>query len=44
MVFPSAEARDKVVKAYGAIEGGRQTLDRLAEHLPKMTKNRGEKL
>jgi uncharacterized protein YndB with AHSA1/START domain len=35
-VFTSAEARDFVVKEYGAIEGGRQTLERLAEHLPKM--------
>jgi uncharacterized protein YndB with AHSA1/START domain len=33
MVFPSAEARDRVVKEYGAIEGGRQTLERLAEFL-----------
>ncbi|MBM3266977.1 MAG: SRPBCC domain-containing protein [Candidatus Sericytochromatia bacterium] len=31
--FPSAEARDKVVAEVGAVEGGRQTLDRLAEHL-----------
>jgi uncharacterized protein YndB with AHSA1/START domain len=37
MVFPSAEDRDKIVKEYGAIEGGKQTLERLAEHLPKMT-------
>ena len=37
MVFPSAAARDKVVKEYGAIEGGKQTLERLAEHLPKMS-------
>jgi uncharacterized protein YndB with AHSA1/START domain len=37
MVFPSAAVRDQVVKEYGAIEGGRQTLERLAEHLPKMT-------
>ena len=36
MVFPSAAARDQVVKEYGAIEGGRQTLERLAEHLPAM--------
>jgi uncharacterized protein YndB with AHSA1/START domain len=33
MVFPSAEERDRVVKEYGAIEGGHQTLDRLSEHL-----------
>jgi len=36
MVFPSATARDKVVEEYGAIEGGKQTLQRLAEHLTKM--------
>ncbi len=34
-VFPSAAARDKVVKDYGAIEGGNQTLDRLEEWLAK---------
>jgi uncharacterized protein YndB with AHSA1/START domain len=33
MVFPSAEARDFVVKEYGAIEGGKQTLERLGEFL-----------
>lgn len=37
MVFPSAAERDTVVKVYGAIEGGKQTLERLAGHLPKMT-------
>lgn len=36
MVFPSAEARDFVVKEYGAIEGGKQTLSRLAGYLPSM--------
>lgn len=36
MVFPSAEARDAVVREYGAIEGGKQTFERLAEHLPTM--------
>ncbi|MGC3991967.1 MAG: SRPBCC family protein [Chthoniobacteraceae bacterium] len=35
MVFPSAENRDFVVKEFGAIEGGKQTLGRLAEHLAK---------
>jgi len=33
MVFPSAVERDLVVKEYGAIEGGRQTLERLGEYL-----------
>lgn len=30
-LFPSADARDRVVREYGAIEGGKQTLARLAE-------------
>jgi uncharacterized protein YndB with AHSA1/START domain len=34
-VFPSAAARDMVVKTYNAIEGGKQTLGRLAEQLAK---------
>ena len=33
MVFPTADERDHVVKKYGAIEGGRQTFQKLAEHL-----------
>jgi uncharacterized protein YndB with AHSA1/START domain len=36
MVFPSAAARDFVVKEFGAIEGGKQTLERLGEFLVKM--------
>jgi uncharacterized protein YndB with AHSA1/START domain len=36
MVFPSATERDYVVKEFGAIEGGNQTLERLGEYLPKM--------
>ncbi|MGA2788764.1 MAG: SRPBCC family protein [Verrucomicrobiota bacterium] len=36
MVFTSAAARDFVVKEFGAIEGGKQTLERLAEHLLQM--------
>lgn len=35
-VFPTAEARDYVVRVVGAIEGGKQTMARLAEHLPSM--------
>lgn len=35
-LFVSATERDKVVKEYGAIEGGNQTLDRLEEELAKM--------
>jgi uncharacterized protein YndB with AHSA1/START domain len=33
MVFASAEVRDRNVREYGSIEGGKQTLERLAEHL-----------
>jgi uncharacterized protein YndB with AHSA1/START domain len=36
MVFPTAADRDRVARDYGAVEGGKQTLERLAEHLPKM--------
>lgn len=34
LVLPSKEARDKIV-GFGAIEGGKQTLQRLAEYLEK---------
>jgi uncharacterized protein YndB with AHSA1/START domain len=37
MVFPSAAERDRVVKEFGAIEGGKQTLERLGEYLPKLS-------
>ncbi len=40
MLFPSAQARDHVVKTYGAIEGLNQTLGRLAEHLEEMVLRR----
>jgi uncharacterized protein YndB with AHSA1/START domain len=33
LVFESAEARDQNVREYHSIEGGQQTLERLAEHL-----------
>lgn len=36
MVFPSAATRDHVVREFGAIEGGRQTLERLGEQLAAM--------
>ncbi len=35
-VFPSAAERDRVVKEHGAIEGGNQTVDRLAGQLAQM--------
>jgi uncharacterized protein YndB with AHSA1/START domain len=36
MIFPSAVDRNFVIKDFGAIEGGKQTLERLGEYLPKM--------
>jgi uncharacterized protein YndB with AHSA1/START domain len=36
MVFADTEKRDFVVKEFGAIEGGKQTLGRLAEYTSKM--------
>jgi uncharacterized protein YndB with AHSA1/START domain len=36
MVFPSPLERDRVVKEFGAEEGGKQTLERLGEYLAKM--------
>jgi len=33
LVFPTPEARDFVVKEFGAIEGGKQTLERAAEYV-----------
>ena len=37
MIFPSAKMRDMVIKEYGAIEGGKQTLERLAQRLTEMS-------
>jgi uncharacterized protein YndB with AHSA1/START domain len=36
LVFDTAEQRDETVKRAGAIEGGKQTLARLAEYISKM--------
>jgi len=36
MVFASGEQRDRTIKAVNAIEGGKQTLGRLADYLAKM--------
>ena len=36
MVFPKTENRDFVVREFGAIEGGKQTLGRLEEYTAKM--------
>ncbi len=35
-VFPTKEALEMVVKEYGAIEGGKQTLGRLAEYVQSL--------
>jgi hypothetical protein len=40
LVFPSAADCDTVEMEYGAIEGGKQTLERLAGHLLKMNTER----
>ena len=37
MVFQTKEARDLVVEKYGAIEGNRQTMNRLEEYLKTMS-------
>jgi len=42
MVFPSADARDFVVKEFGVIEGGKQHLTKLAEFLPALAAKPGE--
>ncbi len=36
MLFPSAAAREHVVKKYGAVEGLQQTLERLAEYVSRI--------
>jgi uncharacterized protein YndB with AHSA1/START domain len=36
MLFGTAEQKDKVVTEYGAIEGNKQTMDRLEAYLEKM--------
>ena len=36
LAFPTAEARDLIVEKHGAVEGGKQTLARLAQYLSKM--------
>jgi uncharacterized protein YndB with AHSA1/START domain len=36
MIFPSKEARDRVVRDFGAVEGGKQTLERAAEYTAGM--------
>ncbi len=35
-IHTTKEKRDLVVKEFGAVEGGKQTLERLAEYLPTM--------
>jgi uncharacterized protein YndB with AHSA1/START domain len=38
-VFATAAERERVVREYGTIEGGKQTLERLARHVTKMSKD-----
>jgi hypothetical protein len=35
MLFDTAEERDRTVKVFGAIEGAKQTLERLNQHVAK---------
>ncbi|MDB5332571.1 MAG: hypothetical protein JWP03_3722 [Phycisphaerales bacterium] len=42
-IFPSKNARDLVIREYNALEGGKQTLTRLGEHLQKMGTAAGPK-
>jgi uncharacterized protein YndB with AHSA1/START domain len=39
MVFKTKEERDKVVEKYGAVEGNRQTMDRLEKYLVNLSSN-----
>ncbi|GAA1660305.1 SRPBCC family protein [Glycomyces endophyticus] len=41
-LFPTKALRDRAVQRFGAIEGGRQTLGRLAEYVTGMTEKEGE--
>jgi len=36
MTFDSNETRDHIVKTYGAVEGGKQTVGRLADYLAQL--------
>lgn len=40
-VFPSKELRDQAVEQYGAIEGGKQTLAKLAQYVSGITRTEG---
>jgi len=39
-IFPTAEERERVVKEYGALEGGKQTINKLEEYLAKLTEEK----
>ncbi|MDY3552550.1 SRPBCC family protein [Gemmata sp. JC717] len=41
-VFPTAAARDRAAREYGAVEGGRQTLDRFAARVAELAGAGGE--
>lgn len=42
-LFPTRELRDEAAERYHAIEGGRQTLDKLATYLAEITHNGSER-
>jgi len=39
MVFATGFARDFVIKEFGAVEGGKETIERLGEHLATILKS-----
>lgn len=41
-LFPTKELRDRAVERYGAVEGGEQTLGRLADYVAGMSEKEGE--
>jgi hypothetical protein len=41
-VFPTKELRDEVVEKYHAIEGGQQTLSKLAAYVNEIVRMRAE--
>lgn len=43
MLFPTKEQLDKVVQEYGAIEGNKQTMDRLEQHLVEVSKDTSDR-
>jgi uncharacterized protein YndB with AHSA1/START domain len=43
-IFPTAAERERVIREHGALEGGKQTLERLDEHLASLASGRSSKM